>query len=146
MSRILLPIVLLLAACTPTTPPGQAMADLNREFAGRDSSTFFADFGVPVNATHADGGGKLYRWVSLEPKAQTSHITVFKRPGGTYGFQDASATNGDLMNGYCEISIRTDEDERITKLTLVNDSVGKYGSSRCAEIFSQPKKQKTDNN
>lgn len=114
------------------------MADINREFMGRDSGEFFADFGSAVSSKTAPGGGRVYRWVSIEPGANQAHTTLFNRPGGVYGFTDASPPNGDMMSGYCEIRVSTDADLRITKLTLLYDSPGRYSSSRCAEIFGKP--------
>jgi len=142
MKPILLFALLLLAACTPYTPPARVMDDLNREFVGHDSGEFFADFGSAVSSKAARNGGLDYRWVSIEPGAAASHTTLFNRPGGVYGFMDTSPANGDMMAGYCEIRIHTDADLRITQLTLVNDSPGKFSGSRCAEIFGQsPPKQ-----
>jgi hypothetical protein len=117
--------------------PQQAMDRVNHEFAGQDVGNFFISYGSAASSKPLSGGGKLYRWVSLEPGGGSSSPAIFAYPGGTYSIPQDNA-NGEMMSGYCEISITTDAHDRIRKLTLVSDSIGKFSGSRCAEIFSQP--------
>jgi hypothetical protein len=124
----------LLAACTPAATPQAAMERASREFAGHDVTEFFISYGSPVSS-QAQGDGKTYRWVSIEPSGGPRSAGIITYPGGHFG---TMGSNGEMVSGYCEISIRTDSQERIQKLTLVYDSVGKFSSSRCAEIFGAP--------
>jgi len=112
------------------------MERVNREFDGHDVTEFFLSYGSPSGSEALSTGGKNYRWISLELHGGPRHATAImaNRHFGTIG----GTENGEMMNGYCEIRILADEDDRIRKLTLVYDSIGKYSGSRCAEIFAEP--------
>jgi len=135
MKRLLLPL-LFLAACTSVPAPQAAMDSINRQFAGRDVNAFFTEFGAPVSS-QPSGNGKTYRWLSLEPQGVSRPATVMTYPGGHFG-QIGDNTNGEMVSGYCEISIRTGSDDKIEHMALVYDSTGKFSGSRCAEIFGLP--------
>jgi hypothetical protein len=136
-----LPLLALLAACTPQPPhPAQAMADINAEFKGKPASIFFLDFGSAADSKPDSSGGRVYRWLSIEPDMGEPHTTLFSSPEGPYGFADSSAPNGDMMAGYCEVRVFADRADRIRHIDLMYDSPGKYSGSRCAEIFGEPKK------
>jgi len=134
--RTLSLFLLLLAACTPAPSPQAALARANQEFDGRDVGEFFISYGSPAGVKPFHGG-KIYRWLSLEPHGGAGEASAIMYPGGHFGTIGDSG-NGEMVSGYCEISIRTDAQEKIVNLTLVYDSIGKYSGSRRAEIFSQP--------
>lgn len=123
---------LLLAGCGSTPSTHVAIERMNSEFAGRDINQFFLTYGSPSGSRTMHDGGRAYRWISLDPQGGQGGYLI--SPGGHYTLpQDTS--NGEMITGYCEVSLRTDSGDRIRKITLVNDSIGKQSGSRCAEIF-----------
>lgn len=137
MTRMhLLSLLVILAGCTPTMTPDQAMQRINGEFSGHDIGEFFVSYGSAAGVKTQNDGSKLYHWVSIEPHSGSNLPGYINYPGGHY-VPIAPGTNGEILSGYCEINIATTRDDRIQKLTLISDSIGKYSGSRCAEIFEQ---------
>jgi hypothetical protein len=117
-------------------PLPQAMARVNSEFAGRNVGEFFVDYGSGAGESSLPDGGHFYQWVSLESASVSRPASAVTYPGGHYA-AIADNSNGEFVSGYCKVGITTDTGDKIVKITLLNDSIGKYGSSRCAEIFAQ---------
>jgi len=135
MSRSWLPIALLLLAGCSSPTPHYAMARVNTEFQGRPAHEFFLDYGQPASVRHLRGGGTSYRWLSLDAASGTS-ASVIVSPASHYAL-GGDETNGEMFTGYCEIRVEANRDDVITRIVPVNDSIGKFSDSRCAEIFGQ---------
>jgi hypothetical protein len=133
---IVIAMLAVVAACTPMQTPKQAMIRVNKEFVGRDAGEFFVSYGSAVSSKPTHDRGAIYRWISLEPHGGANDI-YHPYLGGHYSIP-ADDANGEMITGYCEISIRVNKDDQIEKFTIVNDSIGKFSGSRCAEIFGQP--------
>jgi len=139
MKYLPLTALFLLACCTPMKQPGEAIARVNQEFDGRYVGLFFASYGGTGGSLRLEDGGRLYHWVSIEPGGGGATSEVFSRPGGTYGFSGDTG-NGEMISGYCKVDITTNNEDHITSITLAADSIGKFGGSRCSEIFGQSDK------
>jgi hypothetical protein len=133
MKYILFSAIALLAACTQMPASSDSFDRVNQEFKGQDVNNFFIDYGSPAGVVSSTKYGRIYRWISLDTHLGDSENLSHT---GNYVIPNISS-EGVMTAGYCEIHIRVDIRGRIEKITEVNDSLGKFSSSRCAEIFSQ---------
>ena len=128
-------LLIVLSACTPMPGKRDAMERVNQEFIGQDANNFFLSYGRAAGSASMRDGGRQYRWLSVEPNGG-GRSGYLVSPSGHY-VTPSDETNGEMLSGYCEISVRTDASDRIKKIAIVSDSVGKFSGSRCAEIFGQ---------
>ena len=136
MQKKFVSALIALTACTSLPSRQDAMHKANQDFAGQPLSEFSINYGKPLGKAETVTGGKLYHWVSLghsaPPDSQAFHN--FAGPNGThYGFYDP-AVSRELQ--YCKLDIETNKKNIIRKITFVQDTPGKWGSSLCAEIFA----------
>lgn len=127
-------IGLMVTACTPALSPAQNSADLNRRFAGRTAQEFFSIYGLPAGGFDLNGNENIYRWTSASPSVVTSHRYYSK--DGMY--EAADNYNHFTQAHYCEVRVVTDKADIIEKFDVAVDSMGKWSSSRCSEIFAAP--------
>lgn len=98
----------ILGACSTTREAAQA---LQFQYIGKNSDEFFAIYGPPSSEYGLESGDRVFRWNS--GKWSNAYAEVF-----------------------CEVQLLVSRDNKIKSIAPINDSIGKWQTSRCAEIFS----------
>jgi hypothetical protein len=133
---LLMSAFLLFTACTPAQSPQNLVYFLDKGFTGHPVNQFFYQYGFPSGEFTSTGDSKYYRWTSIQPagKPGTLHST-YQNANGSYDLMDNPHTG--VMRQYCELRIYTDSNDVIRNFAIVVDSIGKWTTSRCSEIFDK---------
>ncbi|MDE3060793.1 MAG: hypothetical protein KGJ06_07265, partial [Pseudomonadota bacterium] len=82
--------------------------------------------------------GTVYHWFSIEaPQMQpmpTYHS--YAAPNGKRFPVLEGSMETPAEPQFCELQIQTDAHHHIQRISIVNDSIGKWSNSLCTEIFS----------
>ncbi len=130
---------LLLSGCVAPVPPAtpyQVNDDLNRAFSGDPVNRFFYKFGQPAGEFESGDGHHIYRWTSVRGRFSDAPISTWQAPTGTYRLVDTYS--GKVETEYCEVRVYTDSQGFIDHFEVAVDSIGRWSSSRCSEIFEYP--------
>jgi hypothetical protein len=130
-------IIILLVIFTGCTTTEQGLNKANSQFVGRNMDDFVREYGMPYREFKLNDGSKLYRWSSGVLSYGIPSSTTFQATQGTYGqITGTSQTHGGgSIDVSCEVDIHTTSDGTITAIKPVRDTLGKWTTSRCAEIF-----------
>lgn len=136
MKSLAIIATLVLAGCSAAPSAPTVMSKLNQRYAGKAVDEFFQNFGQPADKGNADGNGKVYRWVAIQPRqdiqgAPSAHVTSNNQ------LHFPSYTARDTRELVCQLAVHTNKKNRITSLAITLDTEGKRSNSRCAEIFDQ---------
>jgi len=124
----------LVSACVST----QKVADkIGYRYIGQNLDLFVRENGIPYSKYQMSGGGYIYAWnsgvVALKMPATTSFSGNVSSTGYVNG--TATTTGGGTWNLYCEIRIQTDRNNTVNSITIINDTWGRWTTSRCHEVF-----------
>lgn len=126
-------VALLLFGCATTR---EGMERANTAFVGKNIDDFFLTYGVPYRKHQLTNGEFLYLWnsgVISYGLPTTTNITGTKNP---YGYSGTAVTyGGGSIDVFCEVQIHTSAEGKILSINPVSDTLGKWTTSRCAEIF-----------
>jgi hypothetical protein len=137
IAMAMLPIFML-AGCNNARPPAAITDDLNRRFDGESANEFFFQYGFPTETFEYSDGNTVYKWTSSCSRREPSAVSVhrFTSPQGTYEIV-ADNVGGKPQAQYCEMRIYADSENTIQGFAVMVDTMGKFGSSRCSEIFEE---------
>ena len=99
-----------LSGCATTQ---QGMDKLNY-FIGQNADVFFQNYGTPYSRYNFENGDRVYRWSSEKISFQMSTTTAVLE---------------------CVVDVYTNGDNKIIRFRAVRDTIGKWVTSRCAEVF-----------
>ena len=125
----LLGVVLLCTGCVST----QAVVDrFSQKWIGRNFDDFVMRYGAPYQQFALNSGGTAYVWNS-----GTSSITMpTTATTNFYGNTAYTQVNGGgNINMFCEMQLVTDSSGIIRQITILKDTVGFWGTSRCHEVL-----------
>jgi len=131
-------LICALASCSDTgRNPTVVADDLNHRFIGQPANDFFRQYGLPGDDFELSEGGTVYRWASVRSAMIPADVTVrrYTSPDGTYEVADTYSLPSEAQ--YCELRIYADSENVIEKFAVSVDTMGKWSSSRCSEIFEE---------
>lgn len=137
MNRILiiLTIVLSLAGCASTQ---EAANSLRSNFAEKNIDAFVLRYGAPFQRHQLNSGDLLYTWSSELRTYSLPATTTVQGTASPYGFSaTTTTTDGGTISVFCEVQIITTHDGTIKSISPFRDTIGKWTTSRCAEIFKE---------
>jgi hypothetical protein len=125
--------LLALPGCTTTQ---EAMTNATSKYVGKNFDQFVLDHGIPHSKYQLNSGGYVYVWNSGIITYSMPVTTTFSGTASPYSYSGtATTTGGGAIDVFCELKIHTDESGQILSITPVTDTLGKWTTSRCAEIF-----------
>ena len=126
---------IVVAGCSTTQQAGVA---LQTAWIGRNADDFFKRYGPPASDFALGDGGKIYEWIggraAVAIPGEASTTTTFV---GNTAFSNTQFTGGGNIYLGCKVRITTKPDRTITAIVPSGDSLGKWQTSRCAELFNQ---------
>jgi hypothetical protein len=126
-------ISLQLFGCATTQ---QGMDKINY-FIGQNADLFFQNYGTPYSRYNFENGDRVYRWSSEKISFQmptTTTVTGSISPTGDFtGRADTFLGNTAVLE--CVVDVYTNSDNKIIRFRAVRDTIGKWVTSRCAEVF-----------
>lgn len=136
MNRIhILVAAFILAGCASTQEAAQT---LSSNFAGKNIDAFVLRHGAPFQRHQLNSGDLLYRWSSEVHAYGLPTTTTVQGTATPVGFSGtATTTGGGTVNVFCEVEILTAQDGNIKSISPVRDTIGRWTTSRCAEIFKE---------
>jgi hypothetical protein len=130
-------IALSLTGCYSTgDSPSYITYFLNEKYDGVGVNQFFLDYGYPAGVFEKTKGNKIYSWVSTRYNVMPKQVVPvdYYTPGGHYEVVDSY--RGITERYFCGLRIYTDAADVIRDFVVAVDSTGKFGASRCSEIFN----------
>jgi len=124
---------LTLAACTTTQ---QAHDALQTRWLGRSADAFFVQYGPPASSFPLADGRLVYEWTggrrnyALGGSAFTTAHAV-----GSTAYATTSYSGGGTLAVGCSVRIVADGERTIQAIAPTVDTVGRFTTSRCAEVF-----------
>jgi hypothetical protein len=130
-------IVIVLAILSGCTTTAQGINRANSRFVGRNMDDFVKEYGMPIREFKLNDGSKVYRWSSEVLTYGLPSSTTFQATQSDSGLISGTSQTygGGSINVFCEVDIFTTSDGTITAIKPVRDTLGKWTTSRCAEIF-----------
>lgn len=131
---ILLTLLFVISGCTSTQ---QAMQRANDSFVGKNLDEFVLKHGIPHSKHQLNNGDYIYVWSSgviSYNMPETTNISGTVSPYGSY-YGTATTTGGGSIDVFCEVQIHTTAEGEIISIKPVRDTLGKWETSRCSEIF-----------
>lgn len=101
--------VLLCCALTGCASTGTAVGAASSQWLGKNADEFFVAKGAPAGKHQLANGDNLYRW--------------------------QSGTDAIMLGTSCELQILASPSNVIKQITALNDTLGVWRVSRCAELF-----------
>lgn len=136
MGKSLVPLVLvaaLIGGCSTSQDAANALA---ANWAGRNTDQFFTRYGAPQQRLALNNGNALYTWAAQHVGV---HIPAVADTSGTVVGNSFNATTnvygGGEMSIDCTLQITADPTGRILQISIMRDTVGMWGLSRCSELF-----------
>lgn len=124
---------IILCSCTSTK---QAIDVLNTTMVGKNIDEFVLQYGTPSNKHQMNNGEYIYTWNSGVLSYAMPSTTTMSGTSNSYGYQGtATITGGGSIKVFCEIQIHTDSQGNIINFKAMRDTLGKWTTSRCSEIF-----------
>ena len=134
MRLLLIAAFILISGCVST----QKVANrIYAEYNGQNFDSFVRERGLPHSRYQLSDGGNVYVW--------NSGVITYRMPSTTTvsGTVDSSGyyagcgvtTGGGNLNVFCEVQIETDRNNIIRAVTITRDTIGKWTTSRCGEVF-----------
>lgn len=126
----------LAAGCTTTE---QAANFLQRQYAGQNLDAFVLKHGAPYKKHQLNSGDVMYAWSSEIRTYAMPTMTTFQGTAAPGGAVTGSAftTGGGGASVFCEVTIVTRPDGTIKAIDPSYDTIGRWTTSRCAEIFKE---------
>ena len=126
-------MILLVYGCTTTN---QSMIRANNSFVGKNIDEFVLKHGIPYRKHQLNSGDFIYVWnsgiISYSMPATTS-VTGTRTP---YGYSATATTHGGgEIKVFCEVQILTTPEGKIISIKPIRDTIGRWTTSRCSEIF-----------
>lgn len=132
---LIIPVLAILAGCATTQ---QATDALQKGFVGRDLDAFVLRYGAPLQRHQLNSGGSIYVWSSEVQSYDLPSTTTIQGTTSPYGFSgSAVTTGGGVVNVFCEVQIVTAPNGTITSIAPTRDTIGRWTTSRCAEVFNE---------
>jgi len=126
-------LILSLTGCASALPPSTLGDYVTHHYYGREVNQFFVDYGMPTAEFILPDGAKIYNWNSAgEPFHRAGEPPLLMRG---HNFEIAENYHAGTQTTYCELRLYTDPDGIMENITVAVDSMGKWGASRCNEIF-----------
>ena len=127
--------LLLASGCTTTK---SAIDYIGVNYVGNNIDKFIIDHGIPSKQYELNNGNIIYEWVSnirsyglSNTTTQNGHMTT----SGNFTSTSISSGGGSL-DVYCKLEFHTDPNGIILSAKSITDTIGRWTTSRCAEIFS----------
>ena len=129
-------ILLLFMGCTTTE---QAMQRVNSRFVGRNIDEFVLKHGIPYAKHQLNNGDFIYAWSSGIISYYMPTTTTMSGHVSPYSYYSGSAmtTGGGSIDVCCEVQIHTAADGTILSIKPLIDTLGRWTTSRCSEIFKE---------
>lgn len=126
---------LLCVGCASTQ---EAANTLTRNFVDKNIDTFVVRYGAPYQRHELNSGDLLYTW-SSEIRSYglptTTAVQGIRSPSGFSG--TATTTGGGTIRVFCEVQIVTAKDGTVKSISPFRDTIGRWTTSRCAEVFKE---------
>jgi hypothetical protein len=124
-----------LAGCNSGNSSSYTEYGLNHQFTDHPVNEFFHIYGFPIGRFEKTTGNIVYQWASAQQDAfpPQAHPVTYYSEKGNYQIVD-NYQNG-TQRQYCALRIYTDRQETIRRIEIAVDSIGKWSSSRCSELF-----------
>ena len=119
----------------------EAMICARAMYVGQHIDKFILERGIPQEKHTLSNGDVVYWWTSdveIVEMPETSHMSGHLDESGWY-HGTATTTGGSKIRLFCKIRIITEKDGTVRDINAVRDTMGKWKSSRAAEIFKPPK-------
>ncbi len=125
--------VIALSGCA-TTAEGMRKLDF---YIGKNADHFFKNYGMPVASYQFQDQSRVYRWSSGTLNYQMPAFTTINGSTSPTGNFQASATTtgGGSFDVECVVDVHTDQNNLIQFIRPVKDTLGRWVTSRCAEVF-----------
>ena len=131
----LLAVVLALGGCASTQ---EAANSLRRNFEGKNIDAFVLRYGAPYQRHQLNSGDLMYTWSSEIRSYGLPTTTTIQGSTSPYGFSGtATKTGGGMINVFCEVQIVTAQDGTVKSISPFRDTIGRWTTSRCAEVFKE---------
>ncbi len=127
-------VLMIMAGCTTTK---QAMTRANEKFAGKNIDEFVLTHGPPYAKHSLNSGDYVYIWrseIRTYGMPSVTNMSGSTYPGGSFS-ASGYTVGGGTASVYCEIQIVTDADGNIKSIQPRIDTLGRWTTSRCAEVF-----------
>ncbi len=134
MKPAILFIALVVSGCVTTTE--QADSVLQSSWIGRNADQFFSQHGLPAGHYTTSTGGRIYEWSDQRSSTLPGYAQTTVTP--TYGGLFVTQTNytpASTVTIACKVSIEADNKNVIRAIRATRDTLGRWQSSRCYEIF-----------
>ncbi len=126
-------VSLLLYGCTTTQGAMQRAAS---SFGGENIDAFVLTHGIPYRKYQLNNGDYVYVWNSGVISYKMPATTTITGTVTPYSYTGTATTyGGGSIDVFCEVQIHTKSDGTIMSIKAVRDTIGKWTTSRCSEIF-----------
>jgi len=143
MHKILFFVVLIVIFTGCTTQA--TMNSLNTKYKGKHVDRFIINNGVPYKKYHLSSGGYVYKWSSSKRSFSMPTTTSYNGSGSVYGSGNAVYGNysgsavtygGGSISLGCVLQIYTNNRSIIISIVALDDTIGIWKVSRCAEVVN----------
>jgi hypothetical protein len=126
-------------ACTTQA----TMNSLNGEYKGKHIDKFIINNGVPYKKYRLNSGGYVYKWSSSVKSFSMPTTTTYNGNASAYGYGNSAygsysgnavTYGGGSISLGCVLQLYTNSREKIISITALDDTVGIWKASRCAEV------------
>ena len=122
-----------LLGCTTTQ---QAADALGQKYLGQNIDAFVVAYGAPYAKHILNSGDAMYTWNSGVHSYGMPTTTTVQGTRTPMGFSGTATTSGGgSINVFCEVRIVTAPDGTVKSILPVGDTIGRWTTSRCGEIF-----------
>lgn len=126
-------LLFLAAGCTTTN---QAMLRANEKFVGKNIDEFVLAYSPPYAKHTLNSGDLVYLWNSGVLTYNMPGMTTMSGSQTPYGFSASGFSyGGGTARVFCEIQIMTSESGIIQRIQARTDTLGRWTTSRCSEVF-----------
>jgi hypothetical protein len=127
--------VLALGGCASTQ---EAADSLRRNFEGKNIDTLVLRYGAPYQKHQLNSGDLMYTWSSEIRAYGLPTTTTIQGSTSASGFSGtAISSGGGAINVFCQVQIVTAQDGTIKSISPFRDTIGRWTTSRCAEVFKE---------
>ncbi len=113
------------------------MHSIAGKYSGQHLDKFVMDHGAPYSAYKMDNGSTIYQWSSGIDSVSIPQTVSHSGYVSPYGTISGTSTvhGGGSMRLECALKIVTDKRKVISQINIVKDTIGRWETSRCHEIF-----------
>jgi hypothetical protein len=131
----LLAVVLAFSGCASTQ---EAANSLRHNFEGKNIDVFVLRYGAPYQRHQLNSGDLMYTWSSEIRSYGLPTTTTIQGSTSPYGYSGTATTfGGGMINVFCEVQIVTTKDCTVKSISPFRDTIGRWTTSRCAEVFKE---------